>query len=136
MPLPTPLSETVKVYSESTDHLLSCSSQPHSESKSWNPSSFSDLKDSKILTSESPSEEVVTSLKFTPSDKPLPRESLPTTKSSSTKLKREKSKVLFLFYAELLLQYDRTLLVTDPRRCEPKKYGGPGARARYQKSYR
>jgi small subunit ribosomal protein S16e len=37
---------------------------------------------------------------------------------------------------ELLLQYDRTLLVADPRRCEPKKYGGPGARARYQKSYR
>ncbi|CAM6001557.1 unnamed protein product [Sphagnum balticum] len=37
---------------------------------------------------------------------------------------------------ETLLQYDRTLLVADPRRCEPKKYGGPGARARYQKSYR
>jgi small subunit ribosomal protein S16e len=37
---------------------------------------------------------------------------------------------------ELLLQYDRSLLVADPRRCEPKKYGGPGARARYQKSYR
>ena len=39
-------------------------------------------------------------------------------------------------YLELLLQYDRSLLVADPRRCEPKKYGGPGARARYQKSYR
>ena len=37
---------------------------------------------------------------------------------------------------EVLLQYDRSLLVADPRRCEPKKYGGPGARARYQKSYR
>lgn len=37
---------------------------------------------------------------------------------------------------ELLLQYDRSLLVADSRRCEPKKYGGPGARARYQKSYR
>ncbi len=36
----------------------------------------------------------------------------------------------------MLLQYDRSLLVADPRRCEPKKYGGPGARARYQKSYR
>lgn len=23
---------------------------------------------------------------------------------------------------ELLMQYDRTLLVADPRRCEPKKY--------------
>lgn len=37
---------------------------------------------------------------------------------------------------EQLVQYDRTLLVADPRRCEPKKFGGPGARARYQKSYR
>ena len=37
---------------------------------------------------------------------------------------------------ELILQYDRTLLVADPRRCEPKKYGGRGARARRQKSYR
>ena len=34
------------------------------------------------------------------------------------------------------LSYDRTLLVADQRRREPKKYGGPGARARYQKSYR
>ena len=37
---------------------------------------------------------------------------------------------------DLLVQYDRSLLVADPRRCEPKKFGGPSARARYQKSYR
>jgi len=37
---------------------------------------------------------------------------------------------------DLLLQYDKSLLVADPRRCEPKKFGGRGARARYQKSYR
>ncbi|KAJ3092484.1 40S ribosomal protein S16, partial [Quaeritorhiza haematococci] len=37
---------------------------------------------------------------------------------------------------DILVQYDRTLLVADPRRCEPKKFGGAGARARYQKSYR
>ncbi|KAJ1073400.1 hypothetical protein K5549_017057, partial [Capra hircus] len=37
---------------------------------------------------------------------------------------------------DILIQYDRTLLVADPRRCESKKFGGPGARARYQKSYR
>ncbi len=37
---------------------------------------------------------------------------------------------------EILQTYDRTLLVADPRRCEPKKFGGPGARARRQKSYR
>merc|ERR1712228_219578 len=37
---------------------------------------------------------------------------------------------------DMLVQFDRTLLVADPRRCEAKKFGGPGARARYQKSYR
>lgn len=37
---------------------------------------------------------------------------------------------------DTLAQYDRTLLVADPRRKESKKFGGPGARARYQKSYR
>ncbi|KAL8332211.1 hypothetical protein RB593_002513 [Gaeumannomyces tritici] len=37
---------------------------------------------------------------------------------------------------QALTQYDRTLLVADNRRCEPKKFGGPGARSRFQKSYR
>merc|ERR1711939_339304 len=37
---------------------------------------------------------------------------------------------------DLLLQYDKGLLVSDARRCEPKKFGGKGARARFQKSYR
>merc|ERR1712187_166258 len=37
---------------------------------------------------------------------------------------------------EILTSYDRSLLVAVPRRCEPKKFGGPGARARRQKSYR
>uniref|UniRef100_H2XXH1 Small ribosomal subunit protein uS9 n=2 Tax=Ciona intestinalis TaxID=7719 RepID=H2XXH1_CIOIN len=37
---------------------------------------------------------------------------------------------------DTLIQYDRTLLVSDPRRKESKKFGGAGARARYQKSYR
>lgn len=32
-----------------------------------------------------------------------------------------------------LVSYDRTLLVADPRRCEPKKFGGKGARSKYQK---
>ncbi|CAG8439480.1 21294_t:CDS:2 [Rhizophagus irregularis] len=31
---------------------------------------------------------------------------------------------------DTLIHYDRSLLVADPRRCEPKKFGGPGARAR------
>merc|ERR1712093_450930 len=34
----------------------------------------------------------------------------------------------------ILHTYDRTLLVADPRRSEPKKFGGPGPRARHQKS--
>jgi len=34
------------------------------------------------------------------------------------------------------LEYDRTMLAGDPRRKEPKKFGGPGARRRKQKSYR
>ncbi|MFQ5800208.1 MAG: 30S ribosomal protein S9 [Candidatus Hydrothermarchaeales archaeon] len=33
-------------------------------------------------------------------------------------------------------EYDRTLVKDDPRRKEPKKYGGRGARAKKQKSYR
>merc|ERR1719424_2599781 len=37
---------------------------------------------------------------------------------------------------DLLLQYDKMLLTSDSRRCEPKKFGGKGARARFQKSYR
>jgi len=35
-----------------------------------------------------------------------------------------------------MLDHDRTMLVGDPRRTEPKKFGGPSARSRYQKSYR
>ena len=36
----------------------------------------------------------------------------------------------------ILMSYDRTLLVADPRRMEPKKFGGQGARVRRQMSYR
>jgi small subunit ribosomal protein S9 len=34
------------------------------------------------------------------------------------------------------LEYDRTIIKGDHRRKETKKYGGPGARAKKQKSYR
>jgi small subunit ribosomal protein S9 len=34
------------------------------------------------------------------------------------------------------MSFDRSLLVNDVRQNESKKWGGPGARARYQKSYR
>lgn len=34
---------------------------------------------------------------------------------------------------KVLASYDRGLIVADPRRCEPKKFGGKGARSRYQK---
>jgi small subunit ribosomal protein S9 len=33
-------------------------------------------------------------------------------------------------------EYDRTMIVGDARKKEPKKFGGPGARAKEQKSYR
>ncbi|MEM2110993.1 MAG: 30S ribosomal protein S9 [Candidatus Bathyarchaeia archaeon] len=36
----------------------------------------------------------------------------------------------------VFLRRDRTMLAGDPRRKEQKKFGGPGARARDQKSYR
>ncbi|MFH0848738.1 MAG: 30S ribosomal protein S9 [archaeon] len=35
-----------------------------------------------------------------------------------------------------LVGYDRSMLAGDFRRSEPKKFGGPGARRRKQKSYR
>ncbi|MDF1557718.1 MAG: 30S ribosomal protein S9 [ANME-2 cluster archaeon] len=37
---------------------------------------------------------------------------------------------------DAMLGYDRNLLVNDSRQKETKKFGGPGARAKYQKSYR
>ncbi|GKT24493.1 Ribosomal protein S9 like protein [Aduncisulcus paluster] len=36
----------------------------------------------------------------------------------------------------MITEHDRSLLVADPRRAEAKKFGGRGARARRQKSYR
>ncbi|MFP3985186.1 MAG: 30S ribosomal protein S9 [Candidatus Bathyarchaeia archaeon] len=47
-------------------------------------------------------------------------------------LKWTKSKHLQSIFTE----YDRTMLAGDPRRKEPKKFGGTGARAKRQKSYR
>ncbi|MCW3982327.1 MAG: 30S ribosomal protein S9 [Candidatus Bathyarchaeota archaeon] len=47
-------------------------------------------------------------------------------------VKWTKSKQLHSAFSE----YDRTMLAGDPRRKEPKKFGGPGARAKRQKSYR
>ena len=35
-----------------------------------------------------------------------------------------------------ILEHDRFMLIEDSRRVEPKKYKGPKARARFQKSYR
>ncbi|RLG98991.1 30S ribosomal protein S9 [Candidatus Bathyarchaeota archaeon] len=51
------------------------------------------------------------------------------------------ARALVKWYKDTRLQrvfteFDRTLLTGDPRRKEPKKFGGPGARARFQKSYR
>ncbi len=35
-----------------------------------------------------------------------------------------------------MMEADRSLLIEDSRRVEPKKFRGPGARARFTKSYR
>ena len=37
---------------------------------------------------------------------------------------------------KIYLAYDRNLLIDDVRQVEPKKFKGPKARARFQKSYR
>jgi len=37
---------------------------------------------------------------------------------------------------DLFEEFDRALIAGDPRRTEPKKFGGPGPRRRRQKSYR
>ena len=37
---------------------------------------------------------------------------------------------------KMFMDYDRHMLVDDVRQVEPKKYKGPKARARFQKSYR
>jgi len=47
-------------------------------------------------------------------------------------LKWTKSSHLRTIFAE----YDRTMIAGDKRKKEPKKFGGPGARSRDQKSYR
>ncbi len=47
-------------------------------------------------------------------------------------LKWTKSAHLRTVFAE----YDRTMIAGDNRKKEPKKFGGPGARSRDQKSYR
>ena len=47
--------------------------------------------------------------------------------ASSTKRKR---------ISNLYAAYERSFLAGDPRRKEKKKFGGPGARGRKQKSYR
>ena len=66
------------------------------------------------------------------SPRPLPPLPLTLLLSSSANVDEASKKEI----KEILQTYDRTLLVADPRRCEPKKFGGPGARARRQKSYR
>ena len=47
-------------------------------------------------------------------------------------LKWSKSTHLRTVFAE----YDRTMIAGDSRKKEPKKFGGPGARGKEQKSYR
>ena len=87
--------------------------------------------------------------KFMPSGKQLPSPWLLTTRNVSFDEEASLPKINLYGFSwldvdeaskqeikDILINYDRSLLVSDPRRCEAKKFGGPGARARYQKSYR
>merc|ERR1712071_43146 len=58
------------------------------------------------------------------SDKPSPNPWLPTTRNMLMKPPNRKSRI---FLSTLT-----AVCFADPRRCEAKKFGGPGARARYQ----
>jgi len=100
-------------------------------------------------TSASASPVVVTSRRSTPSVKPLPsRLYVSTTKRQPHQPPINADPSQIAYYQkyvdehsknqlkQALVAYDRTLLVADNRQMEPKKFGGPGARARYQKSYR
>merc|ERR1712080_588860 len=81
-----------------------------------------------ILTSGFVSRVAATLARCMPSDRLCPSLWLLTTQYVDEQSKQE--------IKDILVQFDRSLLVADPRRNEPKKFGGPGARARYQKSYR
>ena len=72
----------------------------------------------------------------TPTRVPLPRASQAIAKSVVAYYQKYVDEASKREIKDILVTYDRTLLVADPRRCEPKKFGGPGARARRQKSYR
>ena len=56
---------------------------------------------------------------------PLPLTSLPLFLVAADVSEADKNEL-----KNVLLAYDRTLLVADPRRVEPKKFGGPGARGK------
>jgi len=59
--------------------------------------------------------------------------------AQATRIAIARSLVEFTKSADLrsrFVEYDRTLIAGDSRRKEPKKFGGPGARAKKQKSYR
>ncbi|KAG5855916.1 hypothetical protein ANANG_G00002060 [Anguilla anguilla] len=61
------------------------------------------------------------------SARPYPNLSWHTTRNMWMKPLRSRS--------DILIQYHRTLLVADSRRCKSNKFGGPGACTCYQKSY-
>merc|ERR1712083_1221681 len=115
--------------SASTENLWNKWNPSPCNSSSKNPFCFWARIDSLKSTSGFASRVVDVSRKSMLSDKLCPRPLLLTIKNLWT----NKAKKAF---KDLLVQHDRTLLVADPRRCESKKFGGPGARARYQKSYR
>merc|ERR1712018_181969 len=114
--------------SRSTENPSTKSSPNPSSTNSRNPFLLLERSDLRGLTSACACPVEVASRRSTPSVRPSPAPSSPTTRYVDEQSKQE--------IKDLLVSYDRTLLVSDPRRKESKKFGGPGARARYQKSYR
>merc|ERR1712226_733351 len=76
-------------------------------------------------TSGSVSRVAATLARCMPLDRHCPSLWLLTTRSTLMSSPSRRSRIS-------LCSFDRSLLVADPRRNEPKKFGGPGARARYQ----
>ncbi|MBS7655344.1 30S ribosomal protein S9 [Candidatus Bathyarchaeota archaeon] len=60
-------------------------------------------------------------------------------KADAARMAIAKGLINFVKSSELrkkLIIYDRSMVAGDSRKTEPKKFGGPGARRRRQKSYR
>merc|ERR1712098_110271 len=111
---PSPTARQEKDLSRLTASPSTLFNQRSCDSRSTSSSSSSASGSSQMSTSEFVLPVVDTLPKSTPSVKPSASPSLHTTRSSSMSTPRTPK--------QQLVAYDRTLLVADNRRCEPKKF--------------